>query len=59
MAVLPKKYDRHTSVEDYVLYMSERIEFFAQATDKKVRALEDRCAELEAENKALKEKIGG
>ena len=59
MAVLPKKYDRHTSVEDYVLYMSERIEFFAQVTEKKVRTLEDRCMNLEKENKALKEKIGG
>ena len=61
MAVLPKKYSMRgpMSTEDYIVYMSERIEFYAQVTDKKILALENRCAELEAENKALKEKNGG
>lgn len=61
MAVLPKKYSKRgpVSAEDYILYMSERIEFYAQATDKKILALENKCAALEKENKALKEKNGG
>lgn len=61
MAVLPKKYSKRgpMSPEDYIVYMSERIEFCAQVTDKKILALENRCAELEAENKALKEKLNG
>lgn len=61
MAVLPKKYSKRgpMSPEDYIVYMSERIEFYAQVTDKKILALENRCAELEAENKALKEKLNG
>ena len=61
MAVLPKKYSKRgpVSPEDYIVYMSERIEFYAQVTDKKILALEKRCAELEKENKALKEKLNG
>ena len=61
MAVLPKKYSKRgpMSLEDYIVYMSERIEFCAQVTDKKIIALENRCAELEKENKALKEKLNG
>lgn len=61
MAVLPKKYSKRgpVSAEDYILYMSERIEFYAQATDKRILALENKCAALEKENKALKEKYGG
>lgn len=61
MAVLPKKYSKRgpMSPEDYIVYMSERIEFYAQVTDKKILALENRCAELKAENKALKEKLNG
>lgn len=59
--VFPKKYSKRgpVSPEDYIVYMSERIEFYAQVTDKRVLALEKRCAELEAENKALKEKLNG
>lgn len=56
--VLPKKYSKRgpISAEDYIVYMSERIEFYAQTTDKRLRELEDRCKKLEEENKALKEK---
>lgn len=61
MAVLPKKYSKRgpIGVEDYILYMSERIELYAQGADKRIRALEKKNAELEKENKALKEKING
>lgn len=59
--VFPKKYSKKGLVasEEYIAYMCERIEFYAQVTDKRVLALEKRCTELEAENKALKEKLNG
>jgi predicted nuclease with TOPRIM domain len=55
MAVLPKKYSKRgpVSPEDYIDYMSERIEFYAQSTDRKILELERSKTALEERNKAL------
>ena len=55
MAVLPKKYSKRgpVSVEDYIIYIGERIEFYAQSTDRKILELERSKTELEEKYKAL------
>jgi hypothetical protein len=57
MAVFPKRFDKGSRVEDYVGYMVDRIEYWAQISDKKVIELGKKNAELTEENKALKAKL--
>lgn len=47
MAVLPKKYSKHgpISVEDYIIYMSERIELDSRVKDQKISELTKKCEE--------------
>jgi hypothetical protein len=56
MAVLPKKYSKHgpMSVEDYILYMCERIEFDARVKDQKIAELTKKCDEQAKELAELK-----
>lgn len=55
MAVLPNKYSKRgpMSAEDYIIYMSERIEFYSQAMNKRVLALEKEVEELKKNNKQV------
>ena len=59
MAVLPKKYSKRgaLSIEDYITYMSERIEFYAQTTDKKIIALEKEYTMLKKKNEESEAEI--
>lgn len=57
MAVLPKKYDRGVRVEDYIPYMTERIEFYAQNNDKKTLELTKENAKLKQSNEALEKNL--
>lgn len=56
MAILPKKYSKRgpISVEDYLIYMSERIEFDSAQQNKKILELEKKCEEQAKELAALK-----
>ena len=58
MAVLPKKYSKRgaISLEDYVIYMAERIEHDSMVKDKRILELEKTCKEQAKELAKLKEK---
>ncbi len=58
MAVLPKKYSKRGSIslEDYVIYMAERIEHDSMVKDKRILELEKKCEEQAKELAKLKEK---
>lgn len=60
MAVLPKKYSKRgpVSVEDYILYMCERIEFDARNQDQKIAELTKKCEEQAKELAKLKKLTG-
>lgn len=58
MAVLPKKFDKSSRVDEYINYMVGRIEYWAQTNDKKVVELSKQNAELTEENQALKLELG-
>lgn len=59
MAVLPKKYSKRgpISVEDYLIYMTERIEFDSAQQNKRILELEKKCDVQANEIAELKEKI--
>jgi uncharacterized protein YceH (UPF0502 family) len=57
MAVLPKKYDRGVRAEEYIPYMAERIEFYAQSNDKKTLELTKENAKLKQSNEALEKNL--
>ncbi len=56
MAVLPKKYSKRgpVSVEDYIIYMCERIEFDARTQDQKIAELTKKCEAQAKELASLK-----
>jgi hypothetical protein len=47
MAVLPKKYSKRgpISLEDYIIYMTERIEQDSRVKDQKIAELTTKCEE--------------
>lgn len=55
MAVLPKRFDKHGRVEDYIGYMTDRIEYWAQINDKKVNELTEKNKALEKELAEIKQ----
>lgn len=55
MAVLPKRFDKHGRAEDYIGYMSDRIEYWAQINDKKVNELTEKNKALEKELAEIKQ----
>lgn len=57
MAVLPKKYDRGVRAEEYIPYMVERIEFYAQSNDKKTLEITKENAKLKQSNEALEKNL--
>lgn len=61
MAVLPKRFDKHSRAEDYIGYMTDRIEYWAQINDKKVNELTEKNKALEKELAEIKQilKSGG
>ena len=60
MAVLPKKYSKRgpISVEDYIIYMCERIEFDSRVKDQRILELTKQC-EKQAKEIAELKKITG
>lgn len=56
MAVFPKRYSKRgpISLEDYVLYMIERIEHDSMTKDDKIAELTKKCEEQAKELAALK-----
>lgn len=55
MAVLPKRFDKHSRAEDYIGYMTDRIEYWAQTNDKKVNELTEKNKALEKELAEIKQ----
>lgn len=55
MAVLPKRFDKHGRAEDYIGYMTYRIEYWAQINDKKVNELTEKNKALEKELAEIKQ----
>ena len=55
MAVLPKRFDKHGRAEDYIGYMTDRIEYWAQINAKKVNELTEKNKALEKELAEIKQ----
>jgi uncharacterized protein YdeI (YjbR/CyaY-like superfamily) len=55
MAVLPKRFDKRGRAEDYIGYMTDRIEYWAQINDKKVNELTEKNKALEKELAEIKQ----
>ena len=59
MAVLPKKFSKKgpISPEDYLIYMSDRIEFYARNVDRRLLSLENENLTLKKKNEESEAEI--